>query len=170
MRLGCQGLKHVGLHLCDLPRFQHAQFAAIVKIQTAGDGEGRRALIAGDHHRAHASAMQLLQRRGDAGADGIRHAGEAKPDEIALVARVAALFADGDAKHAQRVAGHALIGLEHGGARGGVQRRRAILCAPLRASRQHFHRIALHAEQASAVRRLVQRAHPLASVAAPRAR
>ena len=83
-----------GSHAAICPASSTRSSPPSFEIEVPRDREGRRALIAGDHHRADAGAMQLFQRRHDAGADRIGDAGEAEPDEIPLVARIAAGFAD----------------------------------------------------------------------------
>ena len=109
----------------------------------------------------------VLERRHHAWPDWVGEAGQAEPDEVALIMRITAAFVRGDAQDAQGAARHALIGLENSGAGVVAERNDAGAGVLMGTACEDFDRIALNAEQPPVFGRM-QRAHALAPVAAQR--
>ena len=70
----CGGAELIALDDLRLPVWREAELS--------GDRDRRRALIAGQHHRRDAGALQGMHQLGCAAADRVGHADEAEPDEI----------------------------------------------------------------------------------------
>ena len=97
-----------------MPRFLLA--GVLADAEVLGDGHGGVDVVARDHDRTDASALGLLNGRGNLGALGVDHTGEAHEGEVVLkrlgaeVGGLLVVHAHGGGQHAQRLVGHVLVG------------------------------------------------------------
>ena len=115
----------------------------LADAEVLGDRHGGVDVVAGDHDRADAGLLGLGDGRGDLGALGIDHAGEANEGEVVLERLGAAVVgqglvhAHGAGEHAQGLVGHGLVGCHELGAALPSQRNDLIALVDMGAQTNH---------------------------------